>query len=120
MNGIHCGEAAVDAWRDRSIPIIADLDDPIMSNPIHHNTGEQRLELRVDGILCVLEYQLVDTTMTITHTGVPPQLGGRGLAGELTVAAFTAARANGWRVVPACSYATVWIVKHPEFNDVLA
>lgn len=100
--------------------IIANLDDPVMSNPIHHNTAGQRFELNVDGMLCVLEYHLDGTTMTITHTGVPSQLGGRGLAGELTVAAFTAARANGWRVVPACSYAAGWILKHPEFNDVLA
>ena len=30
------------------------------------------------------------------------------------------ARVNGWKVVPACSYASVYITKHPEYADLVA
>ncbi|MFZ2234918.1 MAG: GNAT family N-acetyltransferase, partial [Dokdonella sp.] len=52
--------------------------------------------------------------------GVPNALSGRGLAGDMTRAAFEAARAKGWKVVPACSYVAGWVEKHAEFQDLLA
>jgi len=30
-----------------------------------------------------------------------------------------AARAEGWQVVPACSYAAAWVQRHPEYHDLL-
>jgi predicted GNAT family acetyltransferase len=57
--------------------------------------------------------------MTITHTGVPPEVGGRGIASALVQAALDVARAEGWKVVPACSYAAVWMQRHPDYLDLL-
>jgi predicted GNAT family acetyltransferase len=54
--------------------------------------------------------------MTITHTGVPTALGGRGLAGEITKFALDHARAQGWKVIPQCSYVAAYINKHPEYT----
>jgi predicted GNAT family acetyltransferase len=54
------------------------------------------------------------------HTGVPSEVGGRGIAGALTLAAFQAARSEGWKVKPACSYAAGWLERHPEFADLQA
>ena len=75
---------------------------------------------RVDGALCALDYTLDHGVMTITHTLVPEAVGGRGLAGTLVRAALDAARLEGWKVVPACSYAKAWMVRHPEFDDLRA
>lgn len=74
----------------------------------------------VDGVLCVLDYQLQDNIMAIVHTGVPSQVGGRGIAAELTRFALDTARANGWKVRPLCSYAEVYMRRHPDYNDLLA
>ena len=74
----------------------------------------------MEGALCVLDYRLADGLMTITHTGVPPQVEGRGIASALTQAAMETARAEGWKVVPACSYAAAWLRRHPEFADLRA
>ena len=79
-----------------------------------HNAAASRFEVIVDGVLCVLEYSLHDGVMTITHTGVPEAVGGRGIAGELVRAAVATARARGWKVVPACSYAQAWLQRHPQ------
>jgi predicted GNAT family acetyltransferase len=91
-----------------------------MSPTIDHDRDARRFETTVDGALCELDYQLADGVMTITHTGVPPQVGGRGLAAALVESALTTARAEGWKVVPACSYADVWMRRHPDFGDLRA
>jgi predicted GNAT family acetyltransferase len=42
------------------------------------------------------------------------------LAGALVHAAMDTARAEGWKVVPACSYASAWAQRHPEYDDLRA
>ncbi|HWU52683.1 MAG TPA: N-acetyltransferase [Tahibacter sp.] len=37
----------------------------------------------------------------------------------MTAAAVAAARAEGWRIRPLCSYARVWFERHPEQADLL-
>ncbi|HEV2621191.1 MAG TPA: GNAT family N-acetyltransferase [Frateuria sp.] len=91
-----------------------------MDLDIRHDPGAQRFETRVDGALCVLDYRLAGDSMTITHTGVPPAVEGRGIAAALTRAAMESARAQGLKVVPACSYAAAWLRRHPEFADLRA
>lgn len=91
-----------------------------MSIEVSHEPSVQRFVAVVDGLECVVEYQLSGTTMTITHTGVPASLGGRGIAGQMTRHVLDTARANGWKVIPACSYAAGYFEKHPEYRDLLA
>lgn len=88
-----------------------------MSFEIRHDPATQRFETVVEGQLCELDYRLAGNVMTITHTGVPVPLEGRGIASALTQAAMEAARAQGWKVVPACAYAATWLRRHPEFAD---
>ena len=91
-----------------------------MSAAVSHEPSNHRFVIDSDGEQAVLDYRLESEVMTITHTGVPGALSGRGLAGEMTKAAFETARSEGWRVIPACSYAARWADKHNEFSDVLA
>jgi hypothetical protein len=88
-----------------------------MSRAISHNTEKSRFEWTEDEVLSVLDYELHDGIMTITHTGVPEAVGGRGIAADLTRFALDSARAQGWSVRPQCSYAAAFIKRHPEFND---
>jgi uncharacterized protein len=88
-----------------------------MAFDIRHDASVHRFETVVDGVHCELDYTLRDAVMTITHTGVPSSVGGRGIAAALVLAAFETAREEGWKVVPACSYASVWIKRHPEFAE---
>ena len=84
----------------------------------HDATG--RFTVVVDGHVAELDYRVEGGTMTLFHTGVPGAIGGRGIAGDLVRVALDHARAAGMKVVPACSYAKVWIEKHPEYLDLLA
>lgn len=88
-----------------------------MSYEIQHEPAAQRFAVVVDGYPCVLDYRLRDGVMRIIHTGVPDAVGGRGIAADLTRTAFETARANGWKVEPACSYSMLWLRRNPEFAD---
>lgn len=86
-----------------------------MSSAIEHDPQAGRFSVVVDGVEAELTYRQSGERMVIDHTGVPREIGGRGIAGQLVQVALEYARARGWRVVPACSYAAVWIERHPEY-----
>lgn len=90
-----------------------------MDLAIQHDRAARRFQTVVDGHRCVLDYELSGNRMSIVHTGVPPQVGGRGIAARLTENAITAARALDWKVAPLCSYARVWFERNPDQRDVL-
>ena len=92
------------------------MSDPV---PVRHNPGASRYEAVVDGHLSVCEYELDGTRMTFTHTVVPPELRGRGIAEQLVRTALADARAAGRQVVPACSYVARFIERHREFQDLV-
>lgn len=91
-----------------------------MTQSIDHETDRRRFTTMVNGHLCVLEYELDGTQMTITHTRVPPAVGGKGIAAKLTEVALNTARTSSWSVVPRCSYAAVYMERHPEYADLKA
>ncbi len=94
-----------------------------MPPAIQHDRVARRFETCVEGMPCLLDYTLSAGlsagVMTITHTEVPAAVGGRGIAAALVQEALTTARAEGWKVVPACSYAAVWMQRHPACHDLL-
>ena len=82
-----------------------------------HRQG-QGFHIDLDGHRAVLDYRLDGGRMRITHTGVPAELRGRGIAGHLVQAAFDHARALGLRVVPECEYAAAWLERHPDYAGI--
>ena len=88
-------------------------------NHIEHNAQGHCFELRLEGHRCVLDYVLHNNVMTVTHTGVPSELGGRGLAAEITQFALDYAQSQDWKVIAQCSYGAAYIKKHPEYEVLL-
>lgn len=91
-----------------------------MQIEIFHDTAGQRFETQIDGVVGFVEYELGDGVMAITHTIVPPAIGGRGVAGALVKAAVEWADAQGLSVYPRCSYAEAWMRRHPEYERLRA
>jgi predicted GNAT family acetyltransferase len=86
---------------------------------VHHDPAAHRFTISVDGHEAELDYKVRDGWMVITHTGVPAPIEDRGLASQLTRAAFEHAREQGWNVRPACPYSAAWAERHPEYSQLL-
>ena len=87
---------------------------------VRHNLSGRRFELEIGGKLAVADYALSGETMILTHTWVPPELRGRGLAERVVKAALEHARREGLRVIPQCSYVQSFLRRHPEDSDLRA
>jgi len=90
-----------------------------MTLQINHDPASHRFTTQADGHEAELVYRLRDRALVIEHTGVPEAIGGRGIAGDLVRTALEYARAQGLRVVPACSYSAEFVKRHPEYADLV-
>ncbi|HEX9698585.1 MAG TPA: GNAT family N-acetyltransferase [Acidobacteriota bacterium] len=83
---------------------------------VRDNREAGRYELRVGEQVAFLDYRRAGGSVVLAYVETPVALRGRGLAGILTRHALEAARAEGLRVVPQCSYVRDYIRNHPEFE----
>lgn len=90
-----------------------------MKYDIRHHQDQQRFEVELENLLCVIDYQLNGKILTLPHVGVPQPLEGRGIAGELTRTALDWARTQNYRVIPVCPYVQAWLRRHPEYQDLI-
>jgi predicted GNAT family acetyltransferase len=88
--------------------------------PIHHDIAARKFIALVDGHTGSMDYVREGDVVTITHTLVPPEIGGRGVAARLVEAAIAYARGEGLKIEPRCSYAAAWFARHPELADLRA
>jgi uncharacterized protein len=79
------------------------------------NEAEHQYEVHADGEVAILTYERRGNHITFYHTGVPPALEGRGIAGKLAHTALEAARADGLEVIPLCPYVAAYIRRHQEY-----
>ena len=86
---------------------------------VAHNPVAARFEARVGGGLARADYRLADGRMVIYHTEVPVAYEGRGIAARIVRAALEHARAEGLKVVPACSYVRAYLRRHPEYQPLV-
>jgi predicted GNAT family acetyltransferase len=87
---------------------------------VENNQAAQRFEATVDGQRAMLTYRRFPHHIRFDHTEVPEPLRGNGLAAKLARTALEFARANHLRAVPLCPYVSRYLVKHPEYHDLLS
>lgn len=91
-----------------------------MSLDIKNNEQTSQYETTVDGRVAYVAYDREDPDrLVLTHTIVPDELSGRGIAGELVRHALDEARAQNRKIVPQCSYVAAYIKRHPEYQDLV-
>ena len=91
-----------------------------MPSAVRDNPDRHRFELDADGHVAFSNYTRAGNVITIQHTEVPQELGGRGIGSALARGVLEFARAQGLKVVPRCPFVKSYIDKHPEFADLLA
>ncbi len=88
-------------------------------HPIRNNAAANRFEVEIDGLTAVTEYRLKPGRIIFTHTEVPHELEGKGIANMLARAALDYARGDGLRVHSTCPFISAFIERHAEYQDLL-
>ena len=83
---------------------------------INHDESRQEFYVELEGHRAHVAYQIHDEGLDIRHTIVPEAIGGRGIASALVKAAYDYARCKGLKAVATCSYAVIWLQRHPEYQ----
>lgn len=81
-----------------------------MSVDVQHRPEQSRFE--AEGGEAFLSYEVADGVVAFTHTIVPPEHGGKGVAGALATTAVGWARGEGLDIDARCSYVRSWLEKH--------
>ncbi|HEX8270079.1 MAG TPA: GNAT family N-acetyltransferase [Flavobacterium sp.] len=84
------------------------------------NESKRRFELEMDGKVAIIDFQLRDNEMTLTHTKVPDELEGQGVGKKLVEHTLEFIKDHNYTLVPLCPFVTVYIKRHPEWKDLLA
>jgi predicted GNAT family acetyltransferase len=118
----HCGAVSMRVRHASAGLSLGVTHTHIASMPaaVRDNPALSRFELDANGVTAVSYYTLAGVVMTFTHTEVPPQARGGGIASRLIAGALEAARARGLKIVVRCPFVGAYLGKHPEFNDLLA
>ncbi len=87
---------------------------------VEHRPDAKRFVIQIDENTAELRYTRKANVMKFTHTYVPDELRGQGIAGKLAKHGLEHAREKGFTVESSCSYMTAYLEKHPEYQDLQA
>ena len=87
---------------------------------IRNNAALNRYELDTEAGSAVANYRPLPGAIAIFHTEVPLPLRGRDIGVRLVRGVLEDLRRQGIKVVPQCSFVRAFMMRHPEFNDLLA
>lgn len=86
-----------------------------------NNKEKNRYELKLDGHTAIAEYILnKQGVLFFTHTEVPKEFEGEGVASKLMESAFADAEERGLKIAPICPFVKSYIQRHPEWKRLLA
>jgi predicted GNAT family acetyltransferase len=86
---------------------------------VKHLPDTRRFEISLNGGKAFTEYILAGERIIFTHTEVPPELVGKGLASRLAREALDFARGKSLRIIPLCPFVAGYIRRHPEYKAFL-
>lgn len=88
-----------------------------MEYTVIHNKTDKRFEIHLDGKVAFEQYELFEGGIAYTHTEVPDELAGKGLAAYIAKYVLDYAQEHQLKVKPYCPYINAYINKHPEYQS---
>jgi len=84
------------------------------------NSEKRQYEFAVEGFTPRIEYiKTAEGEIYLTHTEVPAELGGRGIASALAKQTMQDIDKQGLKLVPVCPFIATYIDKHPEWKKLI-
>ena len=86
---------------------------------LKNNRINKQFEFHVDGLIPRLEYIRAKDKIFLTHTEVPKELEGKGIASQLVLAVLREVERQDLTLVPLCPFVAGYIKKHPEWRKLV-
>jgi uncharacterized protein len=83
---------------------------------VKHNAGETRFEVQLGDKMAFIEYDIAGNNMVFTHTEVPPEFEGKGIAAKMAKVALDYALEKGHKIQAFCPYVKGYVERHPEYQ----
>ncbi len=84
------------------------------------DNGRGRFEMAVEGGTAFVTYREERGALALLHAEVPSAVEGRGEGSRLVKGTLDQVRARGQKVIPYCPFISIYIRRHPEYQDLLA
>ncbi len=91
-----------------------------MELTVLENKERKRFEADFEGKKAIIEYIRAEDKMYLTHTEVPKELEGKGVASSMTKTVLQQIKDEGLQLVPLCPFIAAYLKRHPEWKDILA
>lgn len=91
-----------------------------MEVKIKENTEKKRFEAEVENRIALIEYIRAEDKMYLTHTEVPTELEGKGIASSMARQVLQRIKDENLKLVPLCPFIASYIKRHPEWKEILA
>lgn len=90
------------------------------NNHITYNKAEQRYEMPFGHVVVYANVRKEKHTLYIDYVFAPPELRGKGVAGEFMRKLMDVVRAENLKVVPVCGYAASWLERHRDYQHLIS
>ena len=91
-----------------------------MEVKIKENKEKKRFEVEVENKLALIEYIRAEDKMYLTHTEVPSELEGKGIASSMAKQVLQQIKDEDLKLVPLCPFIASYVKRHPEWKEILA
>ena len=83
---------------------------------VKHNSEAKRFEVQLGEQIAMVEYYIAGNNIVFTHTEVPRDYEGRGIASRMVKVALDYAVEAGYKIQPLCPVVKLYVERHPEYQ----
>jgi predicted GNAT family acetyltransferase len=91
-----------------------------MEITVNDNEKKNRFEVNIEGKTACIEYKRKADKIYLTHTEVPSEFEGKGIASSMLKQVLHQIREEGIKMKSTCPFVSGYIERHPEWKDILA
>lgn len=90
-----------------------------MEHQLIDNEAKKQYEIHVDGSIVRIEYIKAKDKIYLTHTEVPKEMEGKGLASAIVNLVLEDIKSKDLTLVPMCPFVAMYIKRHPEWRNLV-
>src|SRR6218665_2785026 len=87
--------------------------------PLVKNEKEHQFEITVEGHKALIAYKEKEQVITLIHTGVEPELEGKGAATAVIEKTLYYIEQNSYSLIPLCPLVFAYLKRHPEWKRIV-